>query len=72
MLKEVCETHRAYDKIDLTQMPADYLPRTNYVPACSFSEYRRRVPAIPWDKTESVKLTDYYQVIHRRMLTQVS
>ena len=30
--KRVCETHRAYDNVDLEAIPDDYLPRTNYRP----------------------------------------
>ncbi|RLB65781.1 MAG: hypothetical protein DRH04_10130, partial [Deltaproteobacteria bacterium] len=40
--KEICNTHRAYDILDLTTLPDDYLPRTNYIPACDPAEYRRR------------------------------
>jgi hypothetical protein len=68
--KEICETHRAYDKIDLTQMPADYLPRTNYMPDCASAEYRRRTPSVPWDSSGETKVTDFYQLVHRRMLSQ--
>src|SRR5690606_26624344 len=29
--KRICETHRAYDNLDLQTLPDDYLPRTNYI-----------------------------------------
>ena len=32
--RRVCDTHAAYDVLDLTVLPYDYLPRTNYVRAC--------------------------------------
>lgn len=60
--------HHSYQLLDLTQIPAGYLPRTLYTPACSPEEYRRRTPGVPWDKAK--KVTDYYRLIHRRMLSQ--
>ncbi|MDT9312027.1 Eco57I restriction-modification methylase domain-containing protein [Arthrospira platensis] len=66
--KKVCNTHRAYDIIDLTAIPDDYLPRTNYVPDCSPAEYRRRTPCVPWDDQKPV--TEFYRVAYRKMLSQ--
>jgi hypothetical protein len=43
-----CTQNSHYDVIDLTEIPDDYLPRTNYVPACKLDEYRRREPRVPW------------------------
>ena len=43
-----CKEKADYDCIDLTTIPEDYLPRTNYVPACYLEEYRRRMPVVPW------------------------
>src|SRR5690606_1522786 len=42
--KAICETHKAYDTLDLETLPDHYLPRSNYRPACSATEYARRVP----------------------------
>lgn len=42
--KPVCETHKAYDSLDLLSLPDNYLPRTNYIPACDPEEYSRRMP----------------------------
>ncbi|NLX27180.1 MAG: hypothetical protein GXY61_14680, partial [Lentisphaerae bacterium] len=65
-----CVKNSDYDVIDLTQMPADYLPRTNYVPDCTPAEYRRRTPSVPWDPTGETKVTDYYRLFFRRQLSQ--
>ncbi|HCG7282306.1 TPA: class I SAM-dependent DNA methyltransferase [Vibrio parahaemolyticus] len=46
--KKVCNTHRAYDGIDLLFIPDNYLPRTNYVPSCDVQEYLRRTPKVTW------------------------
>lgn len=69
--RRVCETNRSYDKIDLTDLPFDYLPRTNYLPACDFSEYHRRTPTVPWiDKGSDFrrKVTEYYRICYRAMI----
>ncbi|AHJ29039.1 Eco57I restriction-modification methylase domain-containing protein [Nodularia spumigena] len=46
--RKLCRLNSHYDCLDLTQIPDDYLPRTNYVPDCSPSEYRMRTPCVPW------------------------
>lgn len=57
-----------YDLLDLTELPEDYLPRTNYVPNCTPATYRVRTPEVPWDTEKRV--TDYYRVVNREMLSQ--
>jgi hypothetical protein len=66
--KRICDTHRAYDVIDLTEIPDDYLPRTNYVPDCDPEEYLRRTPRVPWGDKKPV--TEFYRMIFRAMLSQ--
>lgn len=63
-----CIQNSHYDPIDLTLIPDDYLPRTNYIPDCSPSEYRKRTPSVPWDG--HAKVTDYYRLAYRGMLSQ--
>ena len=53
--RRVCSTHRAYDSLDLTYLPDDYLPRTNYLPACEPAEYARRSPCVSWSGKEPVR-----------------
>ncbi len=64
----VCEKHHQYSVLDLTELPADYLPRSNFVPDCTSAEYRKRTPGVPWDPDK--KVTDYYRAFHRRQLSQ--
>ena len=45
-----CTQNSHYDILDLTTLPEDYLPRTNYVPACGPDEYDRRTPRVPWQE----------------------
>ena len=66
-----CTQNSHYDVLDLTALPDDYLPRTNYVPACEPDEYRRRTPSVPWlepGETAPRKVTAYYRVMNREMV----
>ncbi len=60
---EGCKHNQDYSPIDLTQIPDDYLPRTNYVPACSPDEYSARTPH--WN---GKPVTDFYRHVHREMV----
>lgn len=51
--RAICNTNRSYDMLDLTDLPDDYLPRSNYVPDCDEAEYRRRTPRVPWVTDDS-------------------
>jgi hypothetical protein len=63
-----CVQKGDYDLLDLTELPEEYLPRTNYVPDCAPAAYRARIPGVPWDADH--KITDYYRVAFRGMLSQ--
>ncbi len=65
-----CTQNSHYDVLDLTTLPEDYLPRTNYVPDCSRAEYESRIPRVLWveeGESEPKKVTAYYRLVHRRM-----
>jgi hypothetical protein len=66
--KAICETHRAYANLDLTTIPDDYLPRTNYVPAGNNAIYRNHCPKVPWNSKNPV--IDYPRVVASRRLSQ--
>ena len=69
--RAVCETHRAYDTLDLLTLPDDYLPRTNYVPACDLDTYRARTPRVPWveeGEQQAKRVTEYYRLTSRTMI----
>jgi hypothetical protein len=66
--RAICNTNRAYDCLDLTILPDNYLPRSNYRPDVSLDEYRARSPRVPWG--EQKPTTDFYRVISREMLSQ--
>jgi hypothetical protein len=66
--RENCSHNQDYDELDLTTLPADYLPRANYVPACDREEYRRRTPKVPWADIEGKQkpVTEFYRHGNRR------
>jgi hypothetical protein len=66
--RAVCTANGHYDPLDLTELPPDYLPRTNYKPACDEDEYFSRTPVVPWGEQKPV--TDFYRLVSRRALSQ--
>ncbi|VAW87757.1 Type II restriction enzyme, methylase subunits, partial [hydrothermal vent metagenome] len=69
--RAVCNTNRSYDRLDLTDLPQDYLPRSNYIPACNPAEYQRRIPRVSWveeGESEPRKVTEYYRLTSRTMV----
>ncbi|MDD2055073.1 class I SAM-dependent DNA methyltransferase [Pseudomonas putida] len=69
--RTACTQNSHYDVIDLETLPDDYLPRSNYLPACDAVEYSRRVPQVSWvemGRREARAVTDYYRVAYRGML----
>jgi hypothetical protein len=54
--KALCNTHRAYDGIDLENLPGGYLPRTNYSPMDDRAEYDGRTPCVTWSEPETLLL----------------
>jgi hypothetical protein len=59
-----CTEKGHYDNLDLTQLPDDYLPRTNYVPDVDQAEYQRRMSKVSWGE----EATNYYRICYRGML----
>lgn len=65
--RRVCTANGHYDNIDLTFIPDDYLPRTNYVPDVDMAEYQCRTPTVPWN---GEAVTGFYRAAARRGLSQ--
>ncbi|EJI5132873.1 hypothetical protein NE999_004515, partial [Salmonella enterica] len=66
-----CTLSSDYDCLDLLTLPDDYLPRTNYIPACDAQEYAKRTPRVTWTEPgedEPRKVTDYYRFVNREMI----
>jgi hypothetical protein len=70
--RNACEQKADYDILDLTVLPNDYVPRTNYIRACSREEYEKRIPAVPWENERRVLTTEFYRVVFRGMLSQAA
>lgn len=71
--RAVCTEKGHYDPLDLETLPDDYLPRTNYLPACDASEYARREPRVSWveeGENQARKVTQYFRQVFRGMLAQ--
>ncbi|MFH1858387.1 MAG: hypothetical protein ABH845_05750, partial [Candidatus Omnitrophota bacterium] len=66
--RAICRLNSDYDPLDLTAIPDDYLPRTNYLPAYEAETYSKRTPNVNWDS--NLLVTDFFNLIHRRMLSQ--
>jgi hypothetical protein len=66
--RRICTDKSHYDPLDLTTLPADYLPRTNYVPACEPDIYVSRTPRVPW--SDKAGVTQFFRFIARKMLSQ--
>jgi len=66
--RAVCTANGHYDPLDLTELPSDYLPRTNYQPACDPDTYLARTPVVPWGDQKPI--TDLYRLVFRRQLSQ--
>lgn len=64
--RALCINNKHYDPLDLVVLPADYLPRTNYVPFCSPAEYTVRTPKVPWGAQPAV--TGFYRVVVPNMI----
>ena len=65
-----CRSHKDYEDIDLTIIPDDYLPRTNYTPAMPWDHYRGLARPVPW--SPSVKHIDCARIALRRFVGAAS
>lgn len=65
--RPVCRLNSDYDNIDLTVMPEDYRPRTNYVSNLPRDEYERRLP-----RYEGLPITEYSRIICRNFVSPTS
>ena len=66
--RRVCSSNKAYDAVDLESLSPNYLPRTNFVPACSRSEYQRRTPLVTWStegRQDHKLVTEHYRIAYR-------
>lgn len=74
--RRICQEKSDYDIIDLTIIPDDYLPRTNYIPSYKESIYLQHIPCVTWREKIKGKLaehckpvTSYYRLLCRRRIS---
>lgn len=68
-LRRVAVKNSDYDVLDLDQISDNYLPRSNYRPACDAASYVSRVPRVSWLEAGDKKarpVTAYWRVASRR------
>lgn len=70
--ENICKVHHDFSTIDLEAVDDDYLPRTNYFPACQEDAYKLRTPRVSWVDSENsyAPVTDYFRLVRRGMLSQ--
>lgn len=69
--QDPCDTQRAYDNLDFPSLLNDYLPRTNYIPACDLIEYQNYISTVSWQEegeTAAKQVTEYYRIAFRAMV----
>ena len=62
--RRVYNVNSDYDRVDLMNIPSDYMIRTKYAPACDMNEYYQRMPKTPW----GTKISEEYHIINREMV----
>lgn len=66
--RPICTQSGHYDLLDLTTLPPDYLPRTNYVPDADPATYLARTPTVPWGARQPIN--NFFRFANREMLSQ--
>lgn len=64
--RRVCNTNRAYDRIDLASIPESYLPRCIYTPVDDVTSNNQFVQNLPWGG----KYHSHYRLVARTLLSQ--
>ncbi|MDA3790308.1 MAG: hypothetical protein PF503_17675 [Desulfobacula sp.] len=66
--RKKCTKNSDYDVLDLTSLPDNYLPRSNYIPNCDDDRYFKKTPRVLWNDKKPV--SKFYRYINREMLSQ--
>lgn len=61
-----CDTHGAFDAVDLLEIDEMYLPRYNYKPLGSWNEYYSKAPVV----INGGNYLDYYRILSRRRINK--
>jgi hypothetical protein len=65
--RDICDTRRAYDKIDLESLDVGYMPRSNFLPNYANPRYLLQLPKVSFGARESLH-TDYFRLVFRNMM----
>ena len=65
--QRVCETHRAFDLVDLNAVNSTYLQRCNYMPLMDYSSYCLKAPRTTW----GTSYVGEYKILSRRRLNKI-
>ncbi len=68
--REKCTEKSHYDVVDHNLMPENYVPRTNYVPNISVSEYYAHTKNKAFNESDNI--LDYYKAANSKMLNQAA
>jgi len=64
--KSVVRANSDYHVLDLTELPADYIPRSNFGPAISIADYNEKTTRCRWDGAK--RHTEFFRVAFRAMI----
>lgn len=65
--RTICDTRRAYDKVDLEFLSDDYIARSNFLPNFSNPRLLLQLPKVTFGDKEK-RHTEYYRLIFRNMM----
>ena len=68
--RERCTEKSHYDVVDHNLMPENYVPRTNYIPNISVSEYYAHSKNKAFNESDNI--LDYYKAANSKMLNQAA
>ena len=66
--RKKCNNSQAYDTLDLSEIPENYFPRTNFVPSSTDDKYLSMIPKVPWSKPPK-EVTQFFRLAYRGMLS---
>lgn len=64
--RQICTHNSHYDIVDLSSLPVDYVPRTNFTPALKIHEKQNFIPRLSWDPTR-LHTDDYRLAVRKRV-----
>jgi len=64
--KRKSKSHKDYDVVDIENIPVNYVARTNYGPAVTFTEYKRKMTKCQWDREKYH--SDFFRLAVREMI----